>query len=53
MASLIGEFVFEVMPNDVQDDGVCGNDAGTAMDSNLIMMNHKNPGRIRFFRMFH
>lgn len=41
LASLIAEFVFEVMTNDVQDDGVCGNDAGAALDSNLIIMNHK------------
>lgn len=30
------------MTNDVQDDGVCGNDTGTAEDLNRIMMNHEN-----------
>lgn len=52
LASLIAEFVFEVMTNDVQDDGVCGNDAGAAFDSNLIVMNHKgfsNRGKLFCF----
>lgn len=52
---VFGEFnsrVFEVMTNDVQDDGVCGNDAGAAFDSNLIVMNHKgfsNRGKLFCF----
>lgn len=40
------------MTNDVQDDGVYGNDAGTAEDSNLIMTNDENPQIVRFFQMF-
>ncbi len=50
LVSLLAEFVFEVMTNDVQDDGVCGNDAGTAADSNLIMMNDESPQILKFFR---
>lgn len=38
------------MTNDVQDDGVYGNDAGTAEDSNLIMTNDENPETVRFFQ---
>lgn len=34
LVSLLAEVVFEVMANDVQDDGVCGNDAGCGFKSN-------------------
>lgn len=50
MVSLIAEFVFEVTTNDGQGDAVCGNHAGTAADSNLIMTNDKNPQIFLFSR---
>lgn len=45
------------MTNDARDDGVCGNDAGTAEESNLIMANHENtlpplPPQNNFFSSF-
>lgn len=44
--------VFEVMANDVQDDGVCGNDAGTSEDSALIVMTDENPKICKNVRCF-
>lgn len=41
-------YVFEVMTNNVQDDGACGNYTGTPEDFNLIIMNDENPKIFRF-----